>query len=99
LEQLPPENRERLLKESQLAAEARQLVALLEAAEVEAQARLEAQLAEEARTQAEAQARFEAQQAEAAAAAAEQALREAFEAVDAQGKEARFQAWRAARGR
>jgi hypothetical protein len=99
LEQLSPENRERLLKESQLAAEARNLVALLEAAEVEAQARLEAQLAEEARAQAEAQARFEAQQAEAAAAAAEQALRDEFEAVDAQGKEARFEAWRAARGR
>src|SRR3974390_2048181 len=51
LEQLPPENRERLLKESQLAAEARHLVALLEAAGIEAQARLEAQLAEEARAQ------------------------------------------------
>jgi hypothetical protein len=99
LEQLSLENRERLLKESQLAAEARHLVGLLEAAEGEAQVRLEAQLAEEARAQAEAQARFEAQQAEAAAAAAEQALRDQFEAVDAQGKEARFQAWRAARGR
>jgi hypothetical protein len=99
LEQLPPENRERLLKESQLAAEARHLVALLEAAEAEAHARLEAQLAQEARAQAEAQARYEAEQAAAAAAAAEQALREEFEAVDAQSKEARFQAWRAARGR
>jgi hypothetical protein len=99
LEQLPPEGRERLLKESQLAAEARHLVRLLEAAEMEAQARLEAQLAEEARVQAEAQARYEAQQAEAAAAAAEQALREEFEGVDAQGREARFQAWRSARGR
>jgi hypothetical protein len=99
LEQLPPENRERLLKESRLAAEARHLVSLLEAAEIEAQARLDAQLAEEAQAQAEAQARYEAQQAEAAAAAAEQALREEFEAVDAQGKEARFHAWRAARGR
>jgi len=98
-EQLPPENRERLLKESQLAAEARHLVALLEAAEVEAQAQLEVQLAEEARAQAEAQARYEAQQAEAAATAAELALREEFEAVDAAGKEARFQAWRTARGR
>jgi hypothetical protein len=36
LEQLPPENRDRLLKESQLAAEARHLVALLSAAEAEA---------------------------------------------------------------
>jgi hypothetical protein len=36
LEQLPPENRERLLKESQLAAEARNLVALLSTAETEA---------------------------------------------------------------
>jgi hypothetical protein len=99
LEQLPPENCERLLKESQLAAEARHLVTLLEAAEIEAQARLEAQLAEEAQAQAEARARFEAEQAEAAAAAAEQALRDEFEAVDAQGKEARFQTWRAARGK
>jgi hypothetical protein len=99
LGELLPENRERLLKESQLAVESRHLVALLEAAEVEGQARLEAQLAEEARAQAEAQARYEAEQAAAAAAAAEQALREEFEAVDAQGREARFQAWRTARGR
>jgi hypothetical protein len=35
LEQLSPENRERLLKESKLAAEARHLAALLEAAEAE----------------------------------------------------------------
>jgi hypothetical protein len=41
LEQLPPENRERLLKESQLAAEARHLVALLSAAEAEAALREE----------------------------------------------------------
>jgi hypothetical protein len=41
LEQLPPENRERLLKESQLAAEARNLVALLSAAESEAALREE----------------------------------------------------------
>jgi hypothetical protein len=99
LEQLSPENQERLLKESQLAAEARHLVALLEAAEAEAHAQLEAQRAEEARAEAEAQALYEAQQAKAAAAAAEMALREQFEAVDEAGKEARFQAWRAARGR
>jgi hypothetical protein len=36
LEQLSPENRERLLKESQLAAEARNLVALIAEAETEA---------------------------------------------------------------
>jgi hypothetical protein len=41
LEQLPPENRERLLKESQLAAEARNLVALLSTAESEAALREE----------------------------------------------------------
>jgi hypothetical protein len=99
LEQLSPENRERLLKESQLAAEARNLVALLEAAEIEAQARLEVQRAEQARAEAEAQARFEAQQAEMARAEAERALRVAFEAIDEAGKEARFQAWRAAQGR
>ncbi|MGO9459394.1 MAG: hypothetical protein ACLP1W_04580 [Rhodomicrobium sp.] len=99
LEQLSPENRERLLKESQLAAEARNLVALLEAAEIEARARLEVQWAEQARAEAEEQARFEAQQAEMARAEAERALREEFEAIDEAGKEARFQAWRAAHGR
>jgi hypothetical protein len=61
LDRLSPENRERLLKESQLAAEARNLVALLSAAETG------------------------------------RALREEFEAFDAAGKEARFQAWRAGR--
>lgn len=35
LERLPPENRDRLLKEAQLAAEARNLVALLSAAGIE----------------------------------------------------------------
>ncbi|MGO9545656.1 MAG: hypothetical protein ACLPPF_12795 [Rhodomicrobium sp.] len=99
LEQLPPDNRERLLKESQAAAEARNLVALLEAAEIEAHARLEVQRAEEARAEAEARARFEAQHAEMARAEAERALRAEFEAIDAAEKEARFQAWRAARGR
>jgi hypothetical protein len=53
LEQLSPENRDRLLKESQLAAEARNLVALLSAAEVEAHALLDAQRAEEARAEAQ----------------------------------------------
>jgi hypothetical protein len=97
LEQLAPENRERLLKESQLAAEARNLVALLSAAEVEAQARLEAQRAEEARAEAEARAQLEAQRAELARAEAERLLREEFEVFDAAGKEARFQVWRAGR--
>jgi hypothetical protein len=99
LEQLSPENCERLLKESQLAMEARNLVALLEAAEVEAQANLVAQQAEEARAQAEMQARLEAHRAEEARIAAERALRQQFEAEDEAGKEARFAAWRAARGR
>ncbi len=99
LEVLSPEKRERLLKESQLAAEARNLVALLEAAEVEAHARLQAQQAEEARAEAETRARLEAQHAEAAQAAAERALREEFEAFDAADKDARFEAWLAARQR
>ncbi len=98
LEQLSPEQRERLLKESQLAAEQRHLVALLEAAEIEALAQLEALREEEARAEAEARARFEAQHAEMARAEAERALRREFEAVDDAGKEARFQAWRAGRG-
>lgn len=97
LEQLSPENRERLLKESQLAAEARNLVAILEAAEIEAQALLKAQQAEEARAEAEMRARLEAQAAEEAQAATERALRQEFEAIDEAGKEARFQAWRASR--
>src|SRR5262249_38651827 len=41
LERLPPENRDRLLKEAQLAAEARHLVALISAAETEAALRQE----------------------------------------------------------
>jgi len=98
LEQLSPENRERLLKESQLAAEARNLVGLLEAAEIEAQALIEAQQAEAARGEAEMQARLQAQQAEVARADEELALRQEFEAADEAGKEARFQAWRAAQG-
>ncbi len=98
LEQLSPENSERLLKESQLAAEARNLVVLLEAAEIEANARLEAQQAEEARGEAELQARLQAEQAEAARAEEERTLREEFDAADEAGKEARFHAWRAARG-
>jgi hypothetical protein len=97
MEQLPPEGRERLLKESRLAAEARNLVAMLEVAEVEALARLEAQQAEEARAEAEERARMEAQAAELARAELERALREEFEAVDEAGKEARFQAWVASR--
>ncbi|MGA7325678.1 MAG: hypothetical protein WBX25_14600 [Rhodomicrobium sp.] len=96
LEQLSHENRERLLKESQLAAEARNLVALLSAAEVEAHARLEAQWAEEARATAEVQTRLEKQHAELARAELERQLRERFEELDAAGKEARFQAWLAA---
>jgi len=99
MEQLSPEKRERLMKESQLAAEARNLVALLEAAEIEAHARLEAQQAEEARAEAEMRAQLESQQAEAARAEAERALREEFEFADQAGKEARFQAWRTARGK
>jgi hypothetical protein len=61
LEQLSPEKCERLLKESQMAAEARHLFDLLSAAE------------------------------------AGWVLQEEFEAYDAAGKEARFQAWRAGR--
>jgi hypothetical protein len=98
LEQLPPENRERLLKEAKLAAEARHLVAALEAAEVEAHARLEALAAEEARAEAETQARLQALAAEEARAEVERQLRAEFEAIDEAEKEARFQAWRAARG-
>ena len=97
LEQLSLENRERLLKESRLAAEARNLVALLSAAEVEAFARLEAERSEEARAEAEAQVRLEAYQAELARAEAERVFREEFEVLDAAGKEARFRAWRAGR--
>ncbi len=97
LEQLSPENRERLLKESQLAAEQRHLVALLSTAEMEAHAILEAQRAEDERADAEMRARLEAQQAEQARLEAERALREEFEPIDAAGKEARFQAWRAGR--
>jgi hypothetical protein len=97
LEALPPEKRERLLKESQAAAHARHLVALLEAAEAEAQQRLEAQAAEEARAEAEERARLEAQAAAIARAELERALREEFEEIDAAGKEARFQAWLASR--
>ena len=93
LKVLPPEKSERLLKESQLAAEARHLVAMLEAAAVEAQARLEAQKAEEARFKAEELRRMEAQAAARAQAERERALREEFEAADAAAKEARFQAW------
>ncbi|HZV20563.1 MAG TPA: hypothetical protein VE986_03365 [Hyphomicrobiales bacterium] len=97
LKQLPPENRERLLKEAQLAAEARNLVALLSAAEVEAQARLEAQRAEQERAEAEERARIEAERAERARAEALNALRAEFDEIDAAGKEARFQAWLAGR--
>ncbi len=99
LEQLSPENRDRLLKESLLAAEARNLVALLEAAEIEAHARIEAQQAQEARAEAEMRAQLEAQQAEVARAEEERTLRQEFEAADEAGKEARFQAWRTARGK
>lgn len=99
LGELNPESRERLLKELQLAAEARNLVALLEAAEIEAQARIEAQQAQEARAEAEMRAQLEAQQAEAARAEEEHTLREEFEVADEAGKEARFHAWRAARGK
>ncbi|MGA7324368.1 MAG: hypothetical protein WBX25_07795 [Rhodomicrobium sp.] len=81
LVQLSPENRERLLKESKLAAEQRHLVALLEAAAGEAHARQQAQ------------------EAEAARAETELAEWEAFEEYDAAGKQARFEAWRAARPR
>ena len=98
LEQLPPDVRERLLKESQAAAAARHLVTLLEVAEGEAQARLEAQQAEEARAEAEERARLETQAAELARAELDRALRAEFEEVDAAGKEARFQSWVAARG-
>lgn len=97
LEYLGPDNSERLLKESQLATEARNLVALLSAAELEANARLEAQRAEEARAAAEAQAQLEAHQTQLAQAKAQRALRAEFEVIDAAGKEARFQAWCAAR--
>jgi hypothetical protein len=93
LRALPPEKSERLLKEAQLAAEARHLVALLESAEAEAQARLEAHQAEAARAEAEERARIEARAAELARAERERALRAEFEAVDAAAKETRFRAW------
>jgi hypothetical protein len=98
-EQLNPEYRERLLNESRMAAEARYLVELLEAAEVEAHARMAAQRMEEARIQAEQQARLQAQQAREARSYAERALWEEFEAYDEAQKEARFQAWRSACGK
>ncbi len=98
-QQLNPEYRERLMNESRLAAEARHLVELLEAAEVEAHARLAAQRIEEARLQAEAQARLAAQQAREARTHAERALWEEFEAFDEAQKEERFNAWRAAHGK
>ncbi len=72
-------------------------MALLEAAEAEAQRRLEAQAAEEARAEAEERARLEAQAAAFARAELERALREEFEEIDAAGKEAPFQAWLASR--
>jgi hypothetical protein len=97
LQVLPPEKSERLLRESQLASEARNLVAMLEAAEVEARSRIEAERAEEARAEAERRAMLEAQAMELARAEREHALREEFEAIDAAGKEARFQAWLASR--
>jgi hypothetical protein len=99
MEQLNPDYRERLLAESRQAAEARHLFELLEAAEVEAHARLAAQRMEESRIQAEQQARLQAQQAREARTYAERALWEEFEAYDETQKEARFQAWRTARGR
>jgi hypothetical protein len=97
LEQLSPETRERLLNESRLAAEARNLVALLSAAELEAHARIEAQQAEEAKALSEEQARLEAQQAELRRAEARRAILEEFETHDAAGRAARFQAWCAER--
>ncbi len=99
MEQLNPDYRERLLNESRQAAEARHLFELLEAAEVEAHARLAAQRMEDARVQAEQQARLQAQQAREARTQAERALWEEFEAFDELQKEDRFQAWRQARGR
>jgi hypothetical protein len=99
MEQLNPDYRERLLNESRQAAEARYLFELLEAAEVEAHARLAAQRMEDARVQAEQQARLQAQQAREARTQAERALWEEFEAYDELQKEDRFQAWRQARGR
>jgi hypothetical protein len=53
LEQLSPENRERLLKESRLAAEQRSLLALLSEAEAEAIAKQRAEEAEDLRIAAE----------------------------------------------
>ncbi len=97
LEYLSPENRERLLKELQLAEEARHFITQLSAAEIEVRAQIKAQQAEEARAEAEAHAQLEAQQAQLAQAETERALRVEFEAVDLAGKEARFQAWRAGR--
>jgi hypothetical protein len=99
MEQLNPEYRERLLSESRMASEARHLVEMLEAAEVEAQARLAAQRAEDARMQAEAHARMQAQRVHEARSQSERQLWAEFEAYDDTQKEARFQAWRAARGK
>ena len=97
LEQLPPDIRERLLKEARSAAEARHLVYLLETAEAEAQRRLEAEAEADAKAEAEERARMEAVAAEMARAELLRALRAEFEEMDAAGKEARFQAWLARR--
>ena len=80
LDRLPPEDREKLLRESQLGAAQRLLLARMDEAQAAYQAQLRA-----AEEEAERQKREAAEWAE-------------FEAYDAAGKEARFQAWRAARG-
>jgi hypothetical protein len=98
MEQLNPEYQQRLQHEARQAAEARHLVEILEAAEVEAHARLAAQRAEDARVQAEAQARFHQQRAHEQRTQSERALWDEFDIYDNQQKEARFKAWRAARG-
>ncbi len=99
MEQLNPEYRDRVLHESRTAVECRNLVELLEAAEVEAHARLAAQRMEDQRLQAEQQARLQAQQARAAQSQSERALWAEIEAYDDTQKEERFKAWCAARGK
>ena len=99
LGQLPAESHERVMKESRLAAEQRHLIAMLEAAEAQAQAQMEAEREEAAKIEAEMRAQLEAQQAEQARKEAESTLWTEFEAFDLAGKEARFRAWLASQRR
>jgi hypothetical protein len=79
LQRLGAEEREKLMRDSRLAAEQRHLLALIEEGE--------ASWREQQRAEQEQLAQYEAEQEELAE----------FEAYDAAGKQARFEAWRAAR--